>query len=255
MKIVFLGNNWLGLKVAEYLSKEKEKIVSLVLNPPNKRRYGSEIRDCVNVDDKYIFESQDLSDTSKLKLLTDLKPDLALSVLCSSILKPQFIHMFPLGVINLHPSYLPYNRGAYPNVWSIVEGTPAGATMHFIDAGVDTGDIIAQTQVPVEVTDTGKSLYEKLEKQSLDLFINTWPKLKAGAFERIKQGRNDGSFHYIKDILNIDEIDMGKRYSAQELIDVIRARTFPPYPGAYFMHNGKRIYLRMELIPEDRLER
>ena len=47
-----------------------------------------------------------------------------------------------------------------------------------------------------------------------------------------------------------DEIDLLKSYRAEDLINVIRARTFPPYPGAYFMHAGKKIYLRLELSEE-----
>ena len=158
-------------------------------------------------------------------------------------------------MINVHPSYLPFNRGAYPNVWSIVDSTPAGATIHFIDEGVDTGDIIAQTQISVEPFDTGESLYKKLEDTSLSLFKRTWPKIKSSKFERVKQTSESGTFHYIKDVERIDEIDLTEKYNAGELLNIIRARTFPPYPGAFFRYNGQKIFLRLELIPEKKLER
>lgn len=250
MRIVYLGNNWLGWKVAEYLNQENEEIVCLVLHPPEKRKYGRNIRACANIHDNFIFEAGELSDPSVTKVISELKPDLALSVLFGTILKSQFIGMFPLGVINLHPSYLPYNRGAYPNVWSIVDGTPAGATLHFIDDGVDTGDIIAQTQVPVEPFDTGKSLYKKLEIESLKFFIRTWRKIKAGKFEKKKQTAEGGSFHYVKDIDEIDEIHLGKEYAAKDLLNILRARTFPPHSGAYIRHKEKKIFLKLEMIPE-----
>ena len=187
MRIVFLGNNWLSWKIIEYLIDSNESIVSIVLHPPNERKYGQEIRSCVKIDDNLIFEASQLSDSSVLETIANLKPDLALSVLFGKILQPNFIRIFSLGVINVHPSYLPFNRGAYPNVWSIVDSTPAGATIHFIDEGVDTGDIIAQTQISVEPFDTGESLYKKLEDTSLSLFKRTWPKIKSSKFERVKQ--------------------------------------------------------------------
>jgi methionyl-tRNA formyltransferase len=209
----------------------------------------------VNVDDNVIFEADDLSDPSVTKVISDLKPDLALSVLFGTILNSQFIGMFPLGVINIHPSYLPYNRGAYSNVWSIVDGTPAGTTIHFIDEGVDTGDIIAQTQIPVEPFDTGKSLYEKLEVESLKLFKKTWPKIKSGNFERKKQTGEGGTFHYVSEVEQIDEIYLEKKYTANDLLNILRARTFPPYPGAFIRHKGQKIFLKLEMIPEKDPER
>jgi methionyl-tRNA formyltransferase len=255
MRIAFLGNNWLGWKIAEHLSEAKENIECLVLHPPEKRKYGRKIRACVNVDDNVIFEADDLSDPSVTKVISDLKPDLALSVLFGTILNSQFIGMFPLGVINIHPSYLPYNRGAYSNVWSIVDGTPAGTTIHFIDEGVDTGDIIAQTQIPVEPFDTGKSLYEKLEVESLKLFKKTWPKIESGNFERKKQTREGGTFHYVSEVEQIDEIYLEKKYTANDLLNILRARTFPPYPGAFIRHKGQKIFLKLEMIPEKETER
>ena len=86
--------------------------------------------------------------------IKELGADVALSVFFGYILSPGFIDLFPQGVINLHPAYVPYNRGAFTNVWSIVDDTPAGATLHYIDTGVDTGDMIAQRRVSIEPVDT-----------------------------------------------------------------------------------------------------
>ena len=49
---------------------------------------------------------------------------------------------FPDGILNLHTGYLPWNKGAYPNVWPILDGSPAGVTLHRVDAGIDTGPIL-----------------------------------------------------------------------------------------------------------------
>ena len=66
-------------------------------------------------------------------------------------------------------SYLPFNRGKKPNVWPIIEGSPAGVSMHYIDSGIDSGKIISQSKIDVEIIDTAKTLYDKIwEKHLVD---------------------------------------------------------------------------------------
>ena len=134
-----------------------------------------------------------------------------------------------------------------------MEGTPAGVTLHYVDAGVDTGDIIAQKKVPVEPVDTGETLYRKLEKECVNLFKEMWPLIRTNRAPRFAQPRDAGSYHRIADVEQIDRIDLDRNYTAKELIDIIRARTFPPFRGAFFEHQGKRIYLRLKLLYEDEL--
>jgi methionyl-tRNA formyltransferase len=172
------------------------------------------------------------------------------SIFFGYILRPEFLRLFPAGCVNLHPSLLPHNRGAHPNVWSIIEGTPAGATLHYVDAGVDTGDIIAQKKVEVEPVDTGETLYRRLERVSIDLFGNAWPAVRAGNAPRTPQDSVPPLCHRARDLEALDEIDLEATYKAKELIDLIRARTFRPYPGAYFRSQGKKIFLRLDLTDE-----
>src|SRR5581483_3200217 len=161
--------------------------------------------------------------------LRDLKPDLGLSVFFGYILRAPVLEMFPAGCLNVHPGLLPYNRGTYPNVWSIVEGTPAGVTLHYVDEGVDTGDIVAQREVAVEPTDTGATLYAKLEEACLETFAAAWPAIAAGTAPRRPQPAAPGTTHRRADVERIDRIELDRHYPARELIDVLRARTFPPY--------------------------
>ena len=88
-----------------------------------------------------------------------LRPTSPSRFLFAYVVNDDFIELFPKGCINLHPALLPHNRGRFPNIWSIVSKTPAGVTLHYIDEGIDTGDVIAQKEVPVEVTDTGAELF------------------------------------------------------------------------------------------------
>ena len=251
MRILFLGNNWVGWQVLQWLREQNEQIVGLVVHPSHKRKYGDEIMNSAQVSPAHIFDGSQLRQPEVLQAIEALRPDIGLSVLFGYILRPEFLDLFPAGVVNLHPAYLPYNPGAYPNVWSIVERTPAGVTLHYIDAGVDTGDIIAQRQVPIEPVDTGETLYRKLERACVELFKETWPLIRSGRAPRIPQDREEGTYHRTCDVERIDPIDLDRTYTARELIDVIRARTFPPYPGAYFIHQGRKVYLRLQLLYEE----
>ena len=253
MRIAFLGNNWVGWQVAHWLREQNDQIVGLVIHPPHKRKYGDEIIRSARVSPAHIFDGARLRQPKVLQAIKALRPDIGLSVLFGYILRPEFLDLFPAGVVNLHPAYLPYNRGAYPNVWSIVERTPAGVTLHYIDAGVDTGDIIAQRQVLTEPVDTGETLYRKLEQACVELFKETWPLIRSGRAPRIPQGRQEGTYHRTQDVERIDHIDLDRTYTARELIDIIRARTFSPYLGTYFIHQRRKVYLRMQLLYEDHL--
>ena len=253
MRILFLGNNWVGWQVAKWLKEQDEHIVGLVIHPPEKQKYRDEIVKSAQVDPAHTFNGSQLIQHETLNKIEALQPDIGLSVLFGYVLEPEFLDLFPVGVVNLHPAYLPYNRGAYPNVWSIVEGTPAGATMHYIDAGIDTGDIIAQRKVQVGPTDTGETLYRKLEEACVGLFKQTWPLVRSGQAPRVSQREEAGTYHRAKDVRDIDCIDLDKEYKARELIDIVRARTFPPYFGAYFIHQGQKVYLRLSLFYEEQL--
>lgn len=248
MRIVCLCNNWLGWQVLQWLADQGQEIVGLIVHPPGEGKCLDEIRAVAARTKCVVLEDSLISQTDGLKQIRSFRPDMAVSVLFRNILRKPFLDIFPKGCINLHPAYLPYNRGNYPNVWSIVEKTPAGVTLHYIDEGLDTGDIIAQEKVVVEMTDTGATLYRKLELAAVDLFQRMWPSLESGNAPRRKQGSEPGTCHRRSDVGSIDEIDLDRIYRAEDLINLLRARTFPPYRGAYFRHNGKKVYLNLELM-------
>ena len=115
------------------------------------------------------------------------------------ILRKWVLDRFPARAINLHISFLPFNRGADPNLWSIVEGTPRGVTIHYLDEGIDTGDIIAQRLVDFSSDDTLRSSYAKLQSAIVDLFREQWPAIRTGKCARQKQV-GAGTSHRVKDI-------------------------------------------------------
>ncbi len=253
MRILFFANNWVGWQVARWLKEQGEDIVGLVVHPPAKRKYGEEIIKSTGLAEPFIFDGTDLRKPKTLAAIRALDAKIGVSALFGYILRPEILKLMPAGCINIHPGLLPYNRGVYPNVWSIVEGTPAGATVHYMDTGVDTGDIISSLEVSTEPIDTGESLYRKLERACVDLFKESWPLVRSERPPRVSQDKGAGTTHRTDDVKQIDEIELDRKYMARELINILRARTFPPYPGSFFVHEGRKIYLRIQLQYEEDL--
>ncbi len=254
MRILYFGNNWFGYRILRWLKEEHEDIIALVIHPKEKQKFSGEITSISGLDSSCIFSGEQLQSPITIGALRDLRPEIGISVMFGYIIPADLLSIIPKGCINLHLSLLPYNKGAFPNVWSIVDETPAGVTLHFINEGIDTGDIIAQREVPVEPVDTGATLYRKLEESAFTLFVKTWPLIKTGNIHRKKQRRDEGTFHRLREVQRIDRIELDKFYKAKELIDILRARTFPPYPGAYFEIEGRRVYLRLQLYYDDELK-
>ena len=119
---------------------------------------------------------------------------LAVSYGYRHLIPPDVLDLWLDRIINLHISLLPWNRGADPNFWSAYEGTPSGVSIHHINSGIDTGDIIAQTKVELSPNDTLSSSYERLHVQILQLFSEIWPQICAGTAPRIVQTVT-GSYH------------------------------------------------------------
>jgi methionyl-tRNA formyltransferase len=250
VRVLLFANNRLAADVAATIREAGDEVVGAMLHPPDRRRFGAEILAAAGVSAENTLDAGRLNDSEELRRLDAMRPDLGVSVLFGYILKREVLERFPRGCVNLHPGYLPYNRGAYPNVWSIVDGTPAGATLHWIDEGVDTGDVVAREEVPIEPFDTGESLYRKLEAAALSVFRAAWPLVRAGKAPRLPQA-GAGTVHRVGDVAAIDEIDRDRMYRAGDLLDILRARTFPPHPGAFFRDGGRKVYVDVRLTPAD----
>ena len=251
LRVVLFANGPVGARAAQLVAADVgSEVVAVVVHPEARARSRDEIVRAAGIGPERIFEGQNLQDERILADIAALEPALGLSVYFGHILRAPLLGLFPRGVVNLHPSLLPYNRGSYPNVWSIVDGTPAGATLHYIDEGIDTGDIIAQRRVEVSPSDTGGTLYAKLEEGAVELLGETWPTIVAGTNRRTPQ-LPGGTVHRMRDVETIDPIDLDGVVTARRLIDILRARTFAPHRGAYFVVDGVRVYLRLELTPEE----
>lgn len=179
---------------------------------------------------------------SEAQILATLAPlprfDLGLLAWWPKIISPAVMALAERGFVNTHPSLLPYNRGKHYNFWALVEEAPFGVTLHYVDENVDSGDVVAQQPIPYDWEDTGETLYLKAGQVMIDLFKSSYPTLRQGALPRIPQDPNRGSLHYAKEIDVASKIDLDRTYTARELLNLLRARTFPGYPACRFEENG-----------------
>lgn len=245
--IILAGNNQIAVDILKFLTKQNIKIVGLIIHPAKFSKKGEELVRLSRLPKNKIFYGDRLNTNETVTAIRNSKPDLFLSINFRYLLKKEIINIPSHGCINLHFGYLPYNRGVFADAWSIIDDTPAGVTYHLIDTGIDTGKIVVQQQVEKSLTDTGESLYQKLTLTAYDLFVKTWPKIQNWNFSPIAQS-SGGTYHRRSDIALIDKIDLNKKYKAKDLINILRARTFPSYQGAYFISKeGRKIYLRLGL--------
>jgi Methionyl-tRNA formyltransferase len=114
------------------------------------------------------------------------------------IIPQDIVDEFKNRMINLHISFLPWNRGADPNLWSFLENTPAGVTIHYIDKGLDTGKIIVQKKVEFKQKDTLATTYNKLSNEIEKLFIDNWKKIRTCSIES-KNQLGKGTYHRSND--------------------------------------------------------
>jgi pseudaminic acid synthase len=134
-----------------------------------------------------------------LKEIQEINPDYIISYGYRHIIKKDIIENYP-KIINLHIAYLPWNRGADPNFWGWLENTPKGYTIHYIDEGIDTGNILLQELLEVTEDETLTSSYKNLREGIENLFIKNWELIRKNKLNSVAQNLNEGNIHYIKDL-------------------------------------------------------
>jgi methionyl-tRNA formyltransferase len=178
MKIMYMGNHKIGLDIRYYLQSQGHEFVwSTVTGAP----------------------------LSTYRYIADHKPDIGISILYPYIIPKHIIGIFPMGIINLHPALLPYCRGKYPVFWAIVDRKPAGVTLHYIDEGVDTGDIIAQYHISYNGSDVCRDIYARCVNQGYYLFTHAWESIVRGTAKRVPQPEHKATFHLSKELHNRDK--------------------------------------------------
>ena len=171
--------------------------------------------------------------------LADFKPDAIIVVGYGRIIPQWMLDLPPLGNINLHASLLPKYRGAAPIQWAIANGeTITGVTTMRIDAGLDTGGILLQSELPIASDDTAETISPVLADIGADLVVQTLQALQDGAIEPQPQ---DDSRSSLAPILKKEDGLVEFERSAREISN--RIRGFQPSPGAYTRFRGKNLQL------------
>lgn len=110
------------------------------------------------------------------------------------ILKEPIVSRFRGRAINLHASLLPWNRGASPNFWSWFDETPKGVSIHCIDRGIDTGEIVTQKEVNLSSSMTLRQTYDVLQGELISAFRTCWRDIRHGHLS-LQARSGVGSYH------------------------------------------------------------
>jgi methionyl-tRNA formyltransferase len=171
-----------------------------------------------------------------VKAVSDMRPDINVSISYDQILREQIVKTAPLGFINFHAGKLPHYRGRNVVNWAIINGeTEIGLTSHYIDEGIDTGDIILQESLPIEWTDTYHDVLQKLFSRFPGFVSETLRAIADGTVNRKRQRDLPGTYFPARG--EGDEwIDWND--TSLTIYNKIRAITRPG-PGARTVYNGR----------------
>lgn len=232
-----------------YLCKEVSKIINELVDKKYYVKFAISPQSDVNSFLPIEVEKINLKNQNEVSLIIDTY-GLIISLHCKQLFPKVLVDS--VRCINVHPGYNPINRGWYPQVFSIINNLPVGATIHEIDEELDHGDIIAREFVEKSFTDTSLSLYNKILDTELmlirahinSLFDNTYKTIKA---------ESDGNLFLKKDFDALCEIKLDEITTYKDCIDRLRALTHGAYLNAYFIDEvtGEKIYIKLDLIKKN----
>jgi methionyl-tRNA formyltransferase len=136
------------------------------------------------------------SDPIDLELTQRLKIEFILSSGYGPIIKPPVVRAFPEKILNLHATYLPYGKGIGTTFFAIFEGVPTGVSIHFIDESIDTGAVLKRKKVEYKKTDTLRTFYDVLLKETEALFFDSWEEIISGECKPLPQSTFNISVPY-----------------------------------------------------------
>lgn len=246
-KILVVANGSVGLKCIRNLVSKNQRILGIVLSKNDEYSLNTKIKKASNLVKEDIHQTNSLSSSATKKWILSRNPDIILSLWSRLIFPKEIIKKVPRGIINLHNSLLPLARGGEANIWPIIENHDAGVSIHYINEEIDQGPIIFQKKIKKYDWDTGKTLFIRLERELVALFIKNWEKIK---FCNVNLKKQEGktTYHKRRESNKFREIFKKKKYTGERIIDILRAFSFSPYDGAYFIDkDGKKIDIKVSL--------
>ncbi len=242
MKIVFMGTPDYAVGALEALIHAGHEITAAVTQLDKaKGRSGSlqypPVKECALKYNIPVFQPERVKRPEAVETLRGYEADVFIVAAFGQILSQEILDMPRLGCLNIHASLLPRYRGASPIQHAIIDGEErTGITIMQMDAGIDTGDILYQKELPIDRGDTSQSLYDKLTVLGGQTVVEALKLLERGALTPQKQREEDGS--YVKMITK----EMGRIDFSRDALSIERlVRGMNPWPSAYTLFRGKQM--------------
>ena len=243
-RIIFMGTPEFAVPSLEALIRSAYQLVAVYTQPDRKSGReqavaSSPVKQLALSQGLKVVQPESLKVAGTVEGLADFAPDLIVVVAFGQILPAEILDLPKLGCLNVHPSLLPRYRGASPIATAILQGDDVtGVTIMLLDAGMDTGPILNQREVPISADDTTGSLAIRLAQTGAQLLMETLPLWIDG---RIKPQPQEESRASYSKVINKSDGEIDWRLSTMELWR--RVRAFDPWPGCYTWWRGKRLQL------------
>src|SRR5882672_6261030 len=245
MLLVFAGTPRFAVPTLERLVEAGHSVPLVVTQPDRPRGRGMElaispVKECaVRLSIQVIQPGKIKNNEEFRQQLSELRPDAIIVVGYGRIIPQWMIDLPRFGNLNLHASLLPKYRGAAPIQWAIAQGeSVTGATTMRIDAGLDTGDILMQQELPIASEDDAETLGPKLASMGADLMVETLRTLESG---QIRPTPQDNSKATVAPILTKNDGRIDFHRTATEIFN--RLRGFQPWPGAHTLFRGRHLQI------------
>ena len=243
MRIVFMGTPEFAVEPLKALIREGYEIAGVFTQPDRPKGRGKKmvagpVKIAAEEAGIPVFQPERIRKTG-VEDLKNLKPDLCVTAAFGQILSQEILDIPPLGNINVHASLLPKHRGAAPVAYAIMNGDrKAGVTTMFMDAGIDTGDMLLQESTEIGESETCGELTERLSRIGADLLVRTVRQLEAGTLVRYPQNHDEMTYDPMLD-KNMGTAD----FSADH--DLVRGRIngLNPWPCVSVPVQGERLKL------------
>lgn len=249
MRIIVIGQAPFGRECLKALVDQGEEIVGAITVPdvPGAKKPNpfKELALELNIP---LVQPKNLKNRELYEWVKDKRPDLLVLVFVTQFVSKDIIDLATYGGINYHPSLLPKYRGGSAIAWAIINGeTQTGVTIHYIDEGVDTGDIIIQESVPIDPNDTTVTLYyNKLFPLGVKLVSEAVRLIREGRAPRIPQDPRLASF---QPAIKPEHTVIDWRQRASNIYNLVRGSV--PVPGALTKFRGKDIAITEASVRND----
>ena len=240
MRIIFMGTPDFSVGTLEALVEAGHEVCLVVTQPDKPKGRGKEMQytPVKEAALKYgieVYQPRRIREAECVEKLRQYNADIMVVIAFGQIIPKEILEMVPYGCVNVHASLLPKYRGAAPIQWSIIDGEAVtGVTTMQMDEGLDTGDMLLKTEVPITAEETGESLHDKLAKAGAALCVETLAKLQEGSIVPEKQGESPTAYAKMLD-KKLGNIDWTK--SAVEIERLVRGLN--SWPSAYTYGNKK----------------